>query len=190
MPRYLDPAGLARIQQADDSRYAGIGIHARLLDGAVVVDRVSPGSPADVAGLRPDDRVLFADGTPVGGSDLEVALTPVRGPIDTVAHLTLQRGTTHFSAAIRRAEVAAQLVQHDLRVVRGTPIGYVQVLDFGAGVGEQVRQAVRDFDARGVREVVLDLRQNGGGLVREAVALASTFVPVGTPVLTESGQHF
>jgi carboxyl-terminal processing protease len=74
-------------------------------------------------------------------------------------------------------------------MVAGQAVGYIQVLDFSQGVGQATRAAVKDLKARGVTKMVLDLRGNGGGLVEEAVELASVFIPAGTPVLIESGRH-
>jgi carboxyl-terminal processing protease len=186
---YLDPAALDAVRQGDEGRYVGIGIHARLEAGQVVLDRVSPGSPATAAGLIPGDTLLRADGRALGGTDLEAALTPVRGAAGTSVALVVRRGTHTLELRVPRREVEAQLVFSDVRTVDGVRVGYVHVLQFGDGIADQARRAVQDFRCRGVSRVVLDLRGNGGGLVREAVRLVAVLVPTGMPVLTEAGEH-
>jgi carboxyl-terminal processing protease len=91
---------------------------------------------------------------------------------------------------VRRAEVAARVVSHEVRQVSGRRVGYIQVLEFSQDVGQSVRSAVRDFKARGgVSEIVLDLRGNAGGLVSQAIEMTSVFTPIGSPVFIESGKH-
>ncbi len=190
---YLDPAQVAALERSDDGRYAGIGVHAVLVAGEVVLDRVAVGSPAAQAALAPGDVLVSADGVPLRGLPLETALGHVRGVAGSSVLLTVRRSSAGSSAnteaRVRRAEVAATIVSHRLLHLSGRSVGYVQVLDFSRGVGELTAQAVRDLTARGADSVVLDLRQNGGGLVAEAVSLAAVFTPSGTPVLVETGRH-
>lgn len=187
---YLDPQALSAFISGDDGSYAGIGIGAHLEDQAVVLDDISPKSPAAEAGLRVGDILISADGKPVSGSDLEVALANVRGPIDTVAHLVVRRAGETLTRDVRRRQVTAQVVTAQLRQTASGTVGYVRVIQFDHGTGERTRQAVQDLRRRGAGKIVLDLRHNGGGLVSEAVALTSVFTPTGTDVLSESGEHF
>jgi carboxyl-terminal processing protease len=187
--QYLDPAHLAVFQQGDVGLYAGIGIHARLASGNVVLDRVTSGGPAAAADLHPGDVVISANGGQLHGLDLETALKKVRGRIGTTVALTVRRGERTSKLVLRRAEVKAQIVSHQVRRVAGEQVGYIQVLDFSRDVGQQTRSAMKDLDAKNVTRVVLDLRHNGGGLVDEAVALTSVFTAIGTDVFIESGRH-
>jgi len=187
--QYLNPAALALFEGGDAGRYLGVGVHARLRGDEVVLDRVTPGGPAAAADLRDGDVVVRADGMPLGGLALEAALSRIRGPIGSTVRLQVRRASQERSVVLRRAEVAGRIVSHEVRMVAGRPVGYVLVQDFSRGVGQGVRDAVQDLKARGVAEVVLDLRGNGGGLVTEAVELTSVFTPAGTPVLIESGLH-
>jgi carboxyl-terminal processing protease len=187
--QYLDPAHLAAFDRSDIGHYAGVGIHAQLVHGDVVLDRVTSSGPAAAAHLRPGDIVISANGGALHGLEMETALKKVRGPIGTTVSLKIRRGQQTHTLVLRRAEVKAQIVSSEVRRVAGKPVGYIQVEDFSRDVGKQTRAAMKDLAARGVVEVVLDLRHNGGGLVTEAVALTAVFTPVGTPVFTESGAH-
>ncbi|MDQ1536436.1 MAG: carboxyl-terminal processing protease [Actinomycetota bacterium] len=187
--QYLDPAHLAAFQLGDTGQYAGIGIHARLVGGDVILDRVSSGGPAAAANLHPGDVVISANGKRLHGLDLESALGKIRGRVGTTVTLRVRHGKRTRTLVLRLAEVKAQIVSHQLRKEAGTPVGYIQVLDFSRDVGQQVRSAMKDLDARNATRVVLDLRHNGGGLVDEAVELTSVFTAIGTPVFIESGRH-
>jgi carboxyl-terminal processing protease len=186
---YLNPAALKIFNRDDAGLYAGIGLEARLVGGDVVLSRVTAGSPAAAADLRAGDVLVSADDVPLRGLTLDAALRRVSGPIGTTVRLQVRGSDQSRTVVVRRAEVVAQMVTHEVRMVAGQVVGYVQVLDFSQGVGEATRVAMKDLKARGVAEVVLDLRSNGGGLVAEAVDLAGVFIPAGTPVLIESGEH-
>ena len=187
---YLTPAQLAAFARGDAGTYAGIGIHAKLVNHNVVLDRVTAGGPAADAGLRVGDVLDRADGRLLRVLDLEAALKLVRGKVGSMVTLEVNRGDHSVTFVVRRAEVAAQVVSHQVRRSHGQSVGYVQVLEFSRGVGEAVRAAVKELKSAGVRKVVLDLRHNGGGLVDEAVALTAVFTPAGTPVFIESSLHF
>lgn len=187
---YLDSAKLTSFQRGDTGTYAGVGVHARSVGAQIVIDRVVARSPAARAGIRAGDVLVSAGGRPLAGLPLEKALNQVRGRVGTTVAVQLQRGRQHLRMVLRRAEVQARIVSHQVRHVSGQAVGYVQVLEFSRGIGRQVRLALADFKARGVSMVVLDLRGNGGGLVSEAVALTADFTPAGTPVFSESGRHF
>jgi carboxyl-terminal processing protease len=187
--QYLSPAAMTIFNRDDAGRYAGIGLEARLVGGDVVLSQVTVGSPAAAAGLRTGDVLASADGTPLRGLALDAALRRVSGPVGTTVRLQVRRNDHSHAVVVRRAEVAAQMVTHEVRMVAGQAVGYIQVMDFSQGVGQATRAAVEDLKTHGVAEMVLDLRSNGGGLVAEAVDLAGVFIPQNTPVLIESGQH-
>jgi carboxyl-terminal processing protease len=187
--RYLAPAQLVEYNRGDTGTYTGVGVHAKLVHHDVVLDRVTARGPAAAAGLRVGDVLVSADGRRLRGLELEVALQRVRGLIGTTVSLQIRRGHKSLTVAVRRAEVPVRVVFHEVRQVSGQQVGYIQVLEFSEGVGSAVRAAVEDLKTRGVDEIVLDLRHNGGGLVSQAIELTAAFTPVGTSVFVESGKH-
>lgn len=185
----IQPATLAALERADSGRYAGIGIHAHADADRIVIDTVFDGSPAAAAGLRSGDELVEADGEPLAGLDLDAALTHIRGPEGEAVTVTVRRDGTALSATVVRRNVAARLVWSQLRTVGARRIGVVTIVEFGQGAGPATRSAVADLRAQGAEAIVLDLRHNPGGLVAEAVAVASAFLPAGAPVLIERGRH-
>jgi carboxyl-terminal processing protease len=162
-------------QQSLDGRYVGVGLWVRRLDdGRIEVSRVQGGSPAARGHLAVGDWLRSIDGTKVIGRPVTEVVSRLRGTNDagTAVRLGLQRAGRTWEANLRRAllPTEAVTVQH-----LAGHITSVKIAAFTKGVGRQVRAAVHDSnDSSG--GVLLDLRGNSGGLVTEAVSVASTFL--------------
>lgn len=163
------------LRRALDGRYVGVGLWVRREpDGRIDITRVQPGSPAARARILPGDRLRAVDGTAVTGRPVTDVVSRLRGPGTTGTPVTLglQRGTHGWDAHLRRALLVTQSV-----TVRRLPgrVAYVKIDSFTKGVARQVRRSLHG-DTSGV---LLDLRGNSGGLVTEAVGVASAFLDGG-----------
>jgi len=186
---FYEPSAYENLQIDLGGSYTGVGLYIEERDGYVVVQSPIPGSPAQAAGLQPGDRILAVDGRNVVGERTDVVAGLVRGPEGTRVTLTLQRGAgAPFDVELRRARI--DLPSVDVRL-EGDDIGYIRVYQFYAGVGVQVRDAYEKFSSLGMKGVVLDLRDNPGGLLTEAVDMARVFVPRGPVVhiVSSGGQR-
>nr|WSX51628.1 S41 family peptidase [Streptomyces sp. NBC_00974] len=158
-----------------DGRWTGVGLWAvRTRDGRIAIDRVQPGGPADRAGLRAGDRLLSVDGQGVTGLKVAEVVALLRGAAGTSVVLELTRDGADLTETVRREELRAEPVS-----VREIPGGItvIKVASFTRGSGERVRAAVRAAPPGG--GFMLDLRGNTGGLVTEAVTVASAFLDGG-----------
>lgn len=175
-------------QQALDGRYVGVGLWVRRSpDGRIAVSRVQSDSPAERAGLRIGDRLTSIDGTAVTGRPVTEVVSRLRGvdsdddPDHTAAPrpgsavaLGLQRAGRAWTVTLHRAVLTTEAVT----VTRPAPgITDIAIDSFVHGVGGRVRGALAHDDHR--RGVLLDLRGNSGGLVAEAVSVASAFLDGG-----------
>jgi len=167
-------------QEALDGEYTGVGLWARReRDGRIEVTKVAPGSPAAAAGIRKGDRLRSVDGEDVDGQPVTEVVSSLRGdatdaPAGTAVRLGLQRGTRAWTETLRRARLSTDSVA--VRKLAGD-ITVVKIAAFTKGVGDAVRDAVRDAPAGA--GFILDLRGNSGGLVAEAVTTASAFLDGG-----------
>ncbi|HEY8983552.1 MAG TPA: S41 family peptidase [Streptomyces sp.] len=165
-------------EQSLDGEYTGVGLWARReSDGRIAVSKVSGDSPAAAAGIRAGDRLRSVDGRAVDGLPVTDVLSLLRGdatdaPAGTAVRLGLERGTRAWAETVRRATLSTEPVT--VEKIRGGGT-LVRVSAFTKGVGEAVRTAVREASGG----VVLDLRGNSGGLVTEAVGVASVFLDGG-----------
>lgn len=186
--RYLTPAEAraARLQ-----RIGQIGLGLRLAAGRgrrhVVIATVTPGGAAAEAGIRSGDRVLAVDGVPVSARDLRFAASLLEGPADTEVELSLERNGRRRAVLLRRALAPPMTVRSETR----DGVLVLRIETFTGSTDGQVANALLGAAAplgAGVRGVVLDLRGNRGGLLSEAVAVASVFLPGGTVART-IGRH-
>src|SRR3954451_1653836 len=184
--KVLSPAQVAKRDQNEAGRYAGIGVQLAQRSDGVRIDAVRRGGPAARAAIRPGDLVIGVDGRSSIGSDLDAVAKRLRGPIGSRVAVSLRHRSTVRTITLGRAELALTLVRS--RLVRGT--GVISLSEFADGAGHKVRAAARRLIARGASRLVLDLRDNPGGYVKEAIRTAGAFLPRGAIVLRESGLHW
>ena len=182
--RYVPP-GAADAERDRRSGEAGLGITLVRTRAGVVIQDVVPSSPADDAGLRPGDRIQNVDEHVVRGEDAQTVEGWVRGPEGSTVHLAWRtRGRLH-SDTIERALVPPQTVLAE----RIGDVVLIHITGFSAETDDQFAAALgAGFTGHRVRGLVLDLRGNRGGLLREAVAAVSQVLTSGT-VATTSGRN-
>lgn len=176
--RYLPPAQYASFTQGLEGRYSGIGVWLRLDDrDRVVVASVQDGSPAATAGLLAGDRVVAVGTEPTRSAPVVEVAEALRGEPGTTVDVRVVRDGATQTLQVTRGELATD----DVTVTRlEGGVEVVRLASFTAGVGKAVRAAVEDQASTGV---VLDLRGDPGGLLTEAVEVASAFLD-GGPVVS------
>jgi carboxyl-terminal processing protease len=178
---YYAPGDFARFEQVLSGSYTGVGIWVRRgPDGRLRVISVGPQSPAEKAGLRAGDVVVSVDGSSVAGRSVVDVVSQLRGDVGSTVVIQVQRGQRVITARLRRAAVT----DDDVSASMITPtIERLRVSAFTRGVGRWVRSQVADAASRHLDGIVLDLRDDPGGLVDEAVETASAFLD-GGPVVS------
>jgi carboxyl-terminal processing protease len=180
---FLDTEEFEEIRLSTMGSYPGVGIEVVAEDSAVKVLRPIEGSPADAAGMQSGDLIVKIDNTDVG-ADLAGAITRMRGPAGSNVQLTVRRPATGelLDFSLRRAKV-------DVRSVTQTNLepgfGYVRITSFSETTADDVARAVaalkRD-NPKGLHGLVLDLRNNPGGVLEAGVAVADAFLNEGVIV--------
>lgn len=187
---YLDADELAALRDHNDGAYVGVGIQAAARGDAVVVTRVFPDSPASRAGLRAGDRIVAVDGTAARGGDLDSVLNRIRGPEGSDVTLRMRTGrAAPREVTLERSRIKVPAVEARIVTVQGVQIAYLRLLRFTRGAADALRERTRELLEGGAQAIVLDLRQDPGGLVSEAVGVASVFLPEGSPVVTTEGRN-
>src|SRR6185369_5469571 len=176
--RYLDTRAHGNEPGDSSGSFGGVGLEVQPSEGAVRVVAPMPDSPAARAGLAPGDLIVRIDDKPLGSLSLAEAIERMRGQPGTPVSITIQRAGTarEFTVSLVRDTIRRQLL-------RWTMEGEVLVLrlaGFGSATAATLAQAIADATALSQpRAVVLDLRGNPGGLVREAVRVADAFLRQG-----------
>ena len=168
----------ARLNEILEGSFSGVGLFLEeAAQGVLQVIRVIENGPAARAGVQVGERIVSVDGKPVAGLSPEEIIGQVRGPEGTAVRVGFDGGP----GGAREVKLVRQKI--DLPVIDARMLdaatGYVQLIEFPQDAGERVRKAVTDLIAQGARGIVFDLRGNPGGLLREAVTVASVFVNSG-----------
>jgi carboxyl-terminal processing protease len=170
------------------THFSGVGINVLVVRRGLLVESVIRSSPAARGDVKPGDVIVAANGRPFAGHPSSYSTGLIQGKAGTDVTLAIDRGKRRLTLTLKRAIIAAPaapLVVGRLVVFHRTKIAVIELATFDvAGVHTQVAKALRRLLRRGAQAVVLDLRDNGGGLVREAQLVASLFIRHGAIVTT------
>lgn len=170
------PPEFARFLQELRGEHSGIGVQIDLINGAIVVVDLTDAGPAMRAGVRPGDVVLQVDGQPVDGRAPDQVLDLLRGRAGAAVILRVRRDGEVRQFSITREPVRENPTRARMLDPR---VGYLRLLEFSEHAGRDVERAMSRLTGLGAQALVLDLRENGGGLVDEAMVVASVFLPRG-----------
>jgi carboxyl-terminal processing protease len=162
--------------------YGGVGMRILAEEEGITVLGIIPNSPSSALGLRPDDRIVEVDGEPTVGWSQGDAVSSLRGPKGEAVEVAVSREgepeLLHF--AIVRDDVHIVATQS---LILSDDVGYVYLQQFSRQATEELQVAINDLLARGASSLVLDLRYNQGGILREAVEIADLFLEPGEMVV-------
>ena len=169
--------------------YHGVGMLVQLTDdGAIEVARVYEDSPAEAAGVRMGDRIVAVDGVEVSGESaqtLNEAIDRIQGEDGTTVVLSVQRDGEILDLEVMRAEVSISYVEY--QIINGD-IGYINISQFSGNDVEGFQEAMSALQAADVSGVIIDIRNNPGGLLTDVVEIADALLPEGLIAYVEDGH--
>lgn len=184
---YLDAKSFKYMTEQTKGKFGGLGIEVTMEGGVVKVVSPIDGNPAQKAGIKPGDYITAIDGEQVMGMTLDEAVSKMRGKLGTKVKLQIRRPNEKpFDVTLKRDEIKIQSVKNE---IKSDDVIYVRISSFNEEVDEMVAKAIKqaqkklDNKARGL---VLDLRNNPGGLLDQAIAVSDLFLDKGEIVSTRS----
>ncbi|MBV8737626.1 MAG: S41 family peptidase [Alphaproteobacteria bacterium] len=182
---YLNTKNFDDMKVQTRGEFGGLGIEVSMENGIVKVVSPIDDTPAARAGLKPGDLITALDGQPVQGMTLPQAVDKMRGPVNSEIRLTIQRkGRDPFDVKLTRATIRIQSVRSHLV---GNDIGYIRITSFNEQTDVGLNNAMKSIKQQAgdkLRGIVLDLRNNPGGLLDQAVAVSDAFLERGEIVST------
>jgi len=185
---YLSPQDYAQLEASTSGRYNGVGLTVGPAKNGLRVMAAAAG-PAREAGIRRGDIIVSVDGRPTGQMQFVRSLYLFQGREGTRVHLTVRRPNRgRLDFVIVRKELPAPTSRSRMLSTRAAPLAYVRLLSFSRGSAKQLRDRASSLVQAGARGIVVDLRDNPGGYLAEAVQSASVFLRHGV-VCTTEGAH-
>jgi carboxyl-terminal processing protease len=187
---YFSPESLAAFNQQIEGRFSGIGLSVVSSKKGLRVVKVFKGSPAEEGGIEAGDTIVSVEGEPIAGLDSTEATNKIKGPEGSEVTVGVKDQKTHkvSEKTLTRAEVELPNVSSRAFKTDGKTIGYVRLFSFSANASKQLAHGIEKVKKEGAEGLVLDLRENPGGLLDEAVATASLFLPEGETVVTTKSR--
>jgi len=187
---YFSPKSLVGFNEEINGHFSGVGIVIVPTKRGIRAEQVLHGTPAEKAGIKPGDTIVSVNGRQLAGKSTEVARELITGPEGTSVSLGILRPGRRGVKTIEvtRAEITTPVTFTKIKRVEGHKLGYVRFARFTEDSDRLVAAALRRVEREGAQGVVLDLRGNPGGLLQEAVLIASLFLPKGQVVVSTNSR--
>ena len=192
--QFMDPNDFRDMQDDTRSRFNGLGIEVSMKNGLPTVVTAMEDTPAARAGILSGDQILRINSTSTERMDLQDAINVLRGPAGAKVSLTLLRPSTKEikEYTLQRAEIKIQSVKGERLLAQELTgpfrIGYVRLIQFNEPTAEELSKALDNLQKQGMQALILDLRNNPGGLLNSAVDVCGQFLPPSTKVVSTQGR--
>src|SRR6266568_797702 len=192
--QFMDPNDFRDMQDDTRSRFNGLGIEVSMKNGLPTVITAMEDTPAARAGILSGDQILKINGTSTERMDLQDAINILRGPAGKNVTLTLLRPSTKEikDYTLERTEIKVQSVKGarllDADLTGPFQIAYIRLMQFNEPTAEELSKALDELQKQGMQALILDLRNNPGGLLNSAVDVCAQFLPPNTKVVSTQGR--
>ncbi len=173
------PQELKAEQDSLNGKYVGIGALVGTENDVPTIEGVFPNSPAAEANLREGDQIVAVDGTPTAGMAVDEVTAKVRGPEGTSVTLTIRRQDSTVERRVTLTRRSVELPVVEWSMIPGTTIADVKIDQFSAGATDKLEAAITGAKGDSATGLIVDMRNNPGGRVDEAVGVASQFLSGG-----------
>jgi len=191
---FMEPVKYDELQKDTQGAFGGLGIVISMKDNFVTVVAPMEDTPGYKAGILTGDRIIKIDGKSAEKMSLQDAVKTLRGEPDTEVTVTILRPSSGkiSELKLKRAVIKVDMVK-DINGKREFPlgenkVGYIRLVQFGEKTSDDLEDALKKLKAQGMQSMILDLRNNPGGLLDQAVAVCEKFLPKGELVVTTEGR--
>ncbi|WP_042354011.1 S41 family peptidase [Bacillus rubiinfantis] len=180
---YMDKETSKQFTQTLESSFEGIGAEVGMVDGKIVIISPFKNSPAEKAGVKPNDQILKVDGKSVEGLDLNQATMKIRGKKGTYVTLELARTGLKESLKlkVKRDEIPIETVHAEVKKQAGKKVGYIEITSFSENTAADFKQELKALENDKITGLIIDVRGNPGGLLMSVEEILKELVPNDKP---------
>jgi carboxyl-terminal processing protease len=183
--RYFSPREAKSFNEDLSGRFEGVGMSVHPAKEGLVITDTFAGAPARKAGMLAGDIIIEVNGRSIAGQGINKSTDQIKGPPGTFVRLTVKRGKKRLTFRVKRAKIEVPEVKGKLVKRDGHKFAYVSLASFSSGVHGKLRKRIDALVKQGGEGVLLDLRGNPGGLLREGVLVSSIFIEKGLIATTK-----
>ncbi|QHT47663.1 PDZ domain-containing protein [Bacillus sp. SB49] len=182
---YMDQETMEQFNETIESSFEGIGAEVSMVNDKVTIVAPIKGSPAEEAGLKPNDQILKVDGKSVEGLDLYDAVLKIRGEKGTEVTLEIDRPgvTDPLSIKLVRDDIPLETVYSDMKTVDGKKAGVIEITSFSEQTSDEFHEALQKLEGDGMEGLVIDVRGNPGGLFTDVKDILKEFLTDDKPIV-------
>ena len=185
---YLPAKDMTSLTEDIEGEFVGIGVYITkdTENNLILVYGTIPGSPAESAGLKTGDVITSVDGVECNGDDYDTITNSIKGKEGTKVKLEILRDEKELSFEIERKTVEVKHVEYQKL---DNNIGYINISSFEGDVSTQFEEAYKNLENQGIESLIIDIRNNGGGIVSESLQIAEMMTEKGQTLLIESDKN-
>ncbi len=182
---YMDEDTVKEFTESLDSSFEGIGAEVSMQNGTVTIVAPFKDSPAEKAGLKPNDKVITIDGEPTEGLDLYEAVLKIRGEKGTYVTLGIERAghSGLIEIKVQRDEIPIETVYADQKEINGKTIGILEITSFSENTAEDFEKELKNLEESNIDGLIIDVRGNPGGYLQSVEEIAELIIPNSKPFI-------
>lgn len=182
---YMDPKTATDFNQQLSSSFQGIGAEVQMVDNKISIVSPIKGSPAEKAGLKPNDQIVAIDGKSTEGVDLYDAVSKIRGKKGSVVHIDVKRqgAPNKLTFDIKRGDIPQLTVNSRIIKKDNDKLGYINITSFNEKTDKEFNDKLADLEDKGIDGLIIDVRGNPGGYLQAVEKIASQFITKDKPIV-------
>jgi len=184
--QYMEPSAYKELQEETQGKFGGIGIQISIKDNALTVITPIDDTPAYRAGILSGDKIIEINSSKIDTLDLRDAIARLRGVPGTPVSIRVQRGSEMKDYALTREEIKIASIKGTRMLDEN--IGYIRITEYSSPTAAALRKAVEELLAQNMKALVLDQRNNPGGLLTSSIEVSQLFLPKGTDIVSTRGR--